>query len=108
MAVPITAVADYKEALRHIQDKKFNYITPEQKRDYAHNYASSKLQQSVTLNIEPTLGYGEFKAWAIKANIYDSHWIKLDPTPVSENNVKLGLPVQGFPNSAEEVAYQTI
>ena len=108
MSLPVTVVADYKGALRHLQDKEFNYLTPEQKCDYAHIYASAKLQQNATLNVDLTLGYGDFKAWAIKANISDSHWIKLDPTPVSENNIKLGFPVRGFPNYTEEVAHQTI
>ena len=101
ISTPIAVMADYKEALEHLQDKEFNYLSAEQKRDYAHIYASAKLQQSVTLNIDPTFGYADFKAWAMKANIAESHWIKLDPTPVSEANVRFGLPVQGFPNVTE-------
>ena len=91
MSASITVVANYKEALQHVQDEEFSYLTLEQKHHYAHIYAAAKLQQGATLNLKPALGYGDFKAWAIKANISDSHWIKLDPTPVSKSYLKLSI-----------------
>lgn len=105
---PLAVIADYKDALKHLQLSEFDYLTSEQKRDYAHICASIKLQQRLTLNIEPSLGYADFKAWAVKAGIPDTDWTKLDPTPVSKTNVKMGLPIQGIPHTLAEAISQQI
>lgn len=108
VTAPIAIIADFKEAMKNVQESAFDYLTPEQKRDYAHTYTCIRLQQNLTFNIEPSLGYADFKEWAIKANIPDSHWEQLDPTPVSKTNIKFGLPVQGVTHTVQDTLSPTI
>ena len=94
----IAVSAAYKEAYNHINDPSFNYLTEVQKRDYADVYTSAKLQQNAALEADPELGYSSFRSWAVKADLHEEDWVKLDPTPVTQNHIKLGLSPRGIPD----------
>lgn len=77
----VGVVADYKEAMRLVQPY---HLAPEVERDYAAVYAQSKLMQNMTGNIDATMGYPLFKAWADKNQITFDTQLELDPTGVSK------------------------
>lgn len=97
------AMADYKEASENIKRPIFNYLTEDQKSEYPHVYASAKLLQNATMGLMPELGYSDFRDWALKVNLHEQDWVKLDPTPVTQNNLNYGLPARGMFDSLQEI-----
>jgi hypothetical protein len=92
--VPI--IADYKEATEHISAPSFNYLNETAKSEYAHVYASAKLLLNATMGLKPEFGYSVFREWAVKVNLHEEDWVKLDPTPVTQNYMNNGFPVRGI------------
>lgn len=99
----IAVVADYQQASKYIQNESFNYLSEQQKSDYAHVYASAKLLQNATMGLKPELGYSEFRDWALKVNLHEKDWVKLDPTPVTQNNLNYGFPARGMLDQRQEM-----
>lgn len=102
-AVVVTAaIADYKEASEYIKDPIFNYLTEEAKSEYPHVYASAKIQQN-TFPVKHELGYSGFRDWALKVNLHEEDWVKLDPTPVTKNHISIGLPAMGISDPLQDL-----
>jgi len=102
LASPLAFTADFKEA----QEKISEYvdggaISQQAATEYAEMYAVAKLKQGAAMGIDPTVGYDEFRKWADKNGISSELLAKLDPTPVSAEKEKAGVP-QRLPH--EEVA----
>jgi hypothetical protein len=93
-----SVIADYKEASTHINQPAFNYLTDEQKNEYPHVYATAKLLQNSTSGLNADFEYSIFRNWAVKVNLHEEDFLKLDPTPVTQNNIKNGFPAGGFVN----------
>ena len=95
--------ADYKEASRFIHQPGFNYLTEAQKNEYPHIYASAKLLQNASSGLDHEQAYASFREWAVKVDLQEQDWVKLDPTPVTQNNINRGFPASGLPNPLEEL-----
>lgn len=93
-----SAIADYKEASRHIHEASFNYLAEDARNEYPHVYASAKLLNRATLGLNSEFEYSMFSQWAIKSNLHAEDFVKLDPTPVTQHNINQGLPASGHPN----------
>ncbi len=103
-AIAVVAfIADYKQAFEYISNRSFNYLTEEAKSEYVHVYASAKLLLNTTMGLKPEFGYFGFRDWAVKVNLHEEDWVKLDPTPVTQNYINNGLPVRGIQDSLQNL-----
>ena len=98
-----SAMADYKEASSYIDQPGFANISQENKNEYALVYAAAKLLQSASYGLSPDLGYSIFRDWANKVQLPEKDLIKLDPTTVTQNNIKQGFPAGGFVNPLQDL-----
>ncbi|WP_047549912.1 hypothetical protein [Methylotenera sp. G11] len=100
--IATAAIADYQEASQHIHQSSFGYLTEEQRSEYPHVYAAAKLLQNSTSGLNPDFEYSIFRNWATKVHLHEEDLLKLDPTPVTQNNIKHGLPAGGFINPQQD------
>lgn len=93
-----SAIADYEEASKHINQPSFNYLAEGARNEYPHVYASAKLLNRATFGLNFEFEYSMFSQWAKKSNLHVEDFVKLDPTPVTQHNINQGLPANGVPN----------
>lgn len=103
-AVVVTAaIADYKEAAKYIHNPRFGYLSEDAKSEYPYVYTSAKLLLNPTMDLEPEFGYSGFRDWALKVNLHEEDWVRLDPTPMTQNYINHGLPAKGIPNPLQNL-----
>lgn len=103
-ATASTAIAaDYKEASKIIHQPGFEYLTEAQKNEYPHVYASAKFLRNVSSCLDHEQAYASFREWAVRVDLKEQDWVKLDPTPVTRHNITQGFPASGLPNPLEEL-----
>ena len=101
--IATAAIADYNEASLHIHQSSFGYLTEAQRSEYPHVYAAAKLLQNSTSGLNPDFEYSIFRNWATKVHLHEEDLLKLDPTPVTQNNIKHGFPAGGFVNPLQDL-----
>jgi hypothetical protein len=92
-STPISLMADRHEATKKIAELvKNNIISEVAASEYADIYAEVKGMHILTSGIDHTIGYKKFRAWADKNNLPSNLFLELDPTDVSREQKRLGIP----------------